>query len=141
MRNSLLIWCCLVIALLLPDQMFGWWDVNLPFSATSSEAGHDKIPITTIGVGICNMVNAMTSAVAEGVAVTVIAGLGVGAFLGKVSMKILLSCALGIAMLFGATQILILLGQGRVDGPDYALACGGSGMPTDMSKAGGKYHW
>ncbi len=123
MRNSLLIWCYLVIALLLPDQMFGYWNDN-------ADVGPDKdhYAITVITVAVCNIVDAMRGNVGQGISIIVVVGLGVGLFLGKVSMKVFLSCALGIGMLFGSTQIVLLLGEGEFSYYDKGTSCGGKVM-------------
>lgn len=71
---------------------------------------------STISNIICNIVNELQGPVARGVAAFGIIFLGFSLFLGKISWGVALALGIGIGAIFGANQIVELIGGDRAGG-------------------------
>ena len=80
--------------------------VLLP-DATLAQTGSQTVANT-----ICNIVNELQGPVARGVAAFGIIFLGFSLFLGKISWGVALALAIGIGAIFGANEIVGLIGDG-----------------------------
>lgn len=67
---------------------------------------------STISNTICNVVNELQGPIARGVAAIGIIFLGFSLFLGKISWGVALALAIGIGAIFGAKEIVSLVGGG-----------------------------
>jgi type IV secretory pathway VirB2 component (pilin) len=71
-----------------------------------------EVPDSTISNTICNVVNQLQGPIARGVAAIGIIFLGFSLFLGKISWGVALALAIGIGAIFGANEIVNLVGGG-----------------------------
>jgi len=81
-------------------------------------------PLTQIENTLCDILEILTGTAGKAIAVFALVFLGISLFLGKVSWGLAVSTALGIATIFGAPQLVSVLGA------DSALdlnACKSSG--------------
>jgi len=58
----------------------------------------------------CNIVQSLTGTTGKAIATVAVIAVGVGALLGKISWGLALIVALGIALIFGAASIVMVLG-------------------------------
>lgn len=64
----------------------------------------------TIGNVLCNVVDWFTGPVGQGIATLAIIVIGIGALMGKVSWGMAIIVGIGVAVIFGASQIVEELG-------------------------------
>ena len=76
------------------------------FAQTSDVSGFN----TTIGAALCQVANAMTGTLGQGLATIAVLFLGIGAFFGKVNWGLAVMVAVGIAAIFGAASIVGVIG-------------------------------
>jgi type IV secretory pathway VirB2 component (pilin) len=70
---------------------------------------------TPIAKVLCTVVGWFTGAVGKGIATLAIIVIGVGALMGKVSWGMAIIVGVGVAVIFGAEQIVDQLGAGTYD--------------------------
>ncbi|MBM3617927.1 MAG: TrbC/VirB2 family protein [Alphaproteobacteria bacterium] len=68
-----------------------------------------------LGTVLCNIVSWLTGTTGRALATIAIVIIGIGALMGKVSWGMAIIVAIGIAIVFGAGQIVSLLGGGARD--------------------------
>jgi type IV secretion system protein VirB2 len=66
----------------------------------------------TIGNVLCNVADWFTGPVGQGIATLAILVIGIGALMGKVSWGMAIIVGIGVAVIFGAPQIVAELGTG-----------------------------
>jgi type IV secretory pathway VirB2 component (pilin) len=69
-----------------------------------------------ISTTICTVIGQLTGPVGRGIAVIAVVFLGFSLFLGKISWGLAIALAIGIAAIFGANEIVTLLGAGGAAG-------------------------
>ena len=92
-----------VVATLLPVDSFA-----------ASSNGFDTV--------LCNVVNMFHSKTGKAIATVAVIAVGVGALMGKLSWGMALIIAIGIALIFGASGIVSIIGKGSGSGVDSS--CG-----------------
>lgn len=63
---------------------------------------------------VCNVVNQLTGPIGQAVSTVAVIFIGIGLFMGKISWGLALGIAIGMAMLFGAENIVGWIGGGTV---------------------------
>lgn len=91
------------IALCLTALIMMMPEMSLAQNATSNDA---------ISTTICKIVNQLTGPVGRGIATVAVVFVGIGLFLGKMSWGLAIAVGIGIGAIFGAAQIVSLLGDG-----------------------------
>ncbi|MFV9875778.1 MAG: TrbC/VirB2 family protein [Rickettsiales endosymbiont of Dermacentor nuttalli] len=61
---------------------------------------------------LCNIVKQLNGPIGKGISTIAIIVLGIGLFLGKLSWGLAVATAIGIGMIFGATQIVAWISKG-----------------------------
>lgn len=64
----------------------------------------------SVGAGLCDIVTALKGKVGKGIATLAVLFLGIGAFFGKVNWGLAVMVGVGIAAIFGATEIVEVVG-------------------------------
>ncbi len=72
----------------------------------SDSAGGNNV----ISTGICNVVRYLTGPIGQSVSTVAVVFIGVGIFLGKVSWGLALGTTVGMTMVFGAENVVTLIG-------------------------------
>lgn len=80
---------------------------------------------TPIGAVVCDILTWLTGATGRAIATLAIIIIGVGALMGKVSWGMAIIVAVGVAIVFGAPEILNLLGGGTSSCTDAVIGSGG----------------
>ena len=96
-----IVFCLAVVVTMLPD---------LSALATSSD--------DPISEAVCTIVSKLTGPVGRAVATVAVVFVGIGLFLGKMSWGLAIAVGIGIGAIFGAAQIV------QIVGGDSDVACG-----------------
>ena len=72
-------------------------------SSSGSGGGSNTDAITTV---VCNVVKQLTGPIGQAVSTIAVIFIGIGLFMGKISWGLALGIAIGMAMLFGAENIV-----------------------------------
>ncbi len=97
------------------------WRAILLFSVTVGVTVLPDMAVAAAGDGgaistvLCNIVTALTGNTGRAIGTIAIIVVGIGALLGKISWGVALIVAMGVALVFGATNIITALG-GTVGG-------------------------
>lgn len=89
-----------------------------PEAALATQTGNVGDVANPLGSVLCSIVSWLTGTTGRALATIAIVIIGIGALMGKVSWGMAIIVALGIAIVFGAGQIVSLLGGGERDGCD-----------------------
>ncbi len=96
------------VMLLLPE--FSWAQDGAQIGADADELGDEE---GSLVYTICSALNTLRGPVARGLAAIGIVFLGFSLFLGKISWGLALALAIGIGAVFGAPDIVRVLGDGE----------------------------
>jgi type IV secretion system protein VirB2 len=114
--QSIMLCLCvaLVLTLLFPN-------ISLATTTTPTSSGGSGDAIATV---LCTIVNALQGGIGKAVATIAIVVLGIGLFLGKLSWPLAVATAIGIGMIFGASELVGWISTGT--GGSGAGACAAS---------------
>ncbi len=100
----------IVVVTLLLATVFSLFPLEVLAQTTSSSGSTSVSDPGSLEGTVCNVVSAMQGPIARGIAALAIIFLGFSLFLGKISWGIALALAIGIGAVFGANQIVSLVG-------------------------------
>lgn len=104
-----IVFCLAVIATMLPD-------ITMAQTTTDTE--------DPISEAVCQIVSRLTGPVGRAIATVAVVFVGIGLFLGKMSWGLAIAVGIGIGAIFGAAQIVSIVGG------DDVTACQGTDTTT-----------
>lgn len=102
------------------------WKIYIIFSVCAIMLGFIQEAAATDAISalLCRVTNLLTGSVGQGVATVGIVVIGMGLFTGKISWTTAIATALGIGIIFGATNLVGILATGTVGACSTTTATG-----------------